>query len=260
MDPQKLTGNPRHDRLICLVHERGYMNHDELAEILEVSIQTVRRDIRKLSELGMVSRHHGGVGRPASSVTNISFEQREATYVHEKSMIARRIVDYIPNGSTIFITIGTSVEHIARVLVERQDLRIITNSLRVASLLYKNTSFEVVLPGGTLRPVNGGIVGPDTVSFVEGFRADYLITSVGAVENDGSLLEYYINEATVTRAMMAHSRHILLAIDHSKFASTAAVKIGNITPAMSVFTDRPLPDPLSQLLQLQQVEVIIAED
>lgn len=260
MVPQTLTGNPRHDRLISLVHERGYMSHDELAEILKVSIQTVRRDIRKLSELGIVSRLHGGVGRPASSVTNIAFEQRETTYVHEKTLIAQRIIDYIPSGSTVFITIGTSVEHVARMLVKRQDLRIITNSLRVAYLLYKNTAIEVVLPGGTLRPVNGGIVGPDTVAFVEGFQADYLITSVGAVNNDGSLLEYYINEAAVTRAMMAHSRHILLAIDHSKFGSSAAVKLGNITPAMTVFTDRPLPEPLSQLLQRQQVEVIIATE
>ncbi|MBV4412824.1 DeoR/GlpR transcriptional regulator [Enterobacteriaceae bacterium YMB-R22] len=260
MVPQTLTGNPRHDRLIALVNERGYMNHDELAEILNVSIQTVRRDIRKLSEQGIVVRLHGGVGRSASSVTNMAFEQRETTYVREKTMIARQIADYIPNGSTVFITIGTSVEHVARMLAERQDLRVITNSLRVAWLLYKNASIEVVLPGGTPRPVNGGIIGPDTLSFVEGFQADYLITSVGAVSVDGCLLEFYINEAAVTRAMMAHSRHILLAIDHSKFTSSASVRLGNITPDMTVFTDRALPEPLSQLLQQRQVGVVIATD
>lgn len=260
MESRKFTGNPRHDQLISLVHDRGFMSHDELAEILGVSIQTVRRDIRKLSEQGLVSRHHGGVGHPVNSLTDLAFEERKTAYLIEKKRIARRIVDYIPDGSTVFITIGTSVEHVAQVLVERQDLRIITNSLRVASILYKNTTFEVVLPGGILRPVNGGIVGPDTVSFVDGFRADYLITSVGAVDNEGNLLEYHINEAAVTKSMINNSRHVLLAIDHSKFSTTAAVKVGSITSDMTLFTDRALPPLLSKLLQQKQVDVIIADE
>ncbi len=76
MSLTELTGNPRHDQLIQLIAKRGYMNIDELAQLLEVSTQTVRRDIRKLSEQGLISRHHGGAGR-ASSVVNTAFEQRE---------------------------------------------------------------------------------------------------------------------------------------------------------------------------------------
>ncbi len=229
MSLTELTGNPRHDRLLMLIDERGYMNIDELASLLEVSTQTVRRDIRKLSEQGLITRHHGGAGRASS---------------------------YIPDGSTIFITIGTTVEQVARALLNHNHLRIITNSLRVAHILYNNPRFEVMVPGGTLRPHNSGIIGPSAAAFVAGFRADYLVTSVGAIESDGALLEFDVNEASVVKTMMAHSRHILLAADHTKYHASAAVEIGNVSQITALFTDEYPGPALQNLLQSQQIEVV----
>ncbi|WP_194208531.1 DeoR/GlpR family DNA-binding transcription regulator [Superficieibacter sp. 1612_C1] len=256
MSLTELTGNPRHDRLLTLIAERGYMNIDELAQLLDVSTQTVRRDIRKLSEQGLITRHHGGAGR-ASSVVNTAFEQREVSLMDEKKAIAEAIADYIPDGSTIFITIGTTVEHVARALLNHNHLRIITNSLRVAHILYKNPQFEVMVAGGTLRPHNGGIIGPGAAAFVQGFRADYLVTSVGAIEHDGTLLEFDVNEASIAKAMMAHSRHILLAADHTKYHASAAVEIGNISQVTALFTDDYPPATLKARLHEGQAEVIL---
>ena len=90
MSLTELTGNPRHDQLLMLISERGYMNIDELASLLDVSTQTVRRDIRKLSEQGLITRHHGGAGR-ASSVVNTAFEQREVSWTEEKKAIAEAV-------------------------------------------------------------------------------------------------------------------------------------------------------------------------
>ncbi|MIH14034.1 DeoR/GlpR transcriptional regulator [Salmonella enterica subsp. enterica] len=255
MSLTELTGNPRHDRLLMLIDERGYMNIDELASLLEVSTQTVRRDIRKLSEQGLITRHHGGAGR-ASSVVNTAFEQREVSWTQEKKAIAEAVADYIPDGSTIFITIGTTVEQVARALLNHNHLRIITNSLRVAHILYNNPRFEVMVPGGTLRPHNSGIIGPSAAAFVAGFRADYLVTSVGAIESDGALLEFDVNEASVVKIMMAHSRHILLAADHTKYHASAAVEIGNVSQITALFTDEYPGPALQNLLQSQQIEVV----
>lgn len=132
-----------------------------------------------------------------------------------KKAIAEAVADYIPDGSTIFITIGTTVEHVARALLNHNHLRIITNSLRVAHILYHNPRFEVMVPGGTLRSHNSGIIGPSAASFVADFRADYLVTSVGAIESDGALMEFDVNEANVVKTMMAHARNILLVADHA---------------------------------------------
>jgi DeoR/GlpR family transcriptional regulator of sugar metabolism len=258
MELKELTGNPRHDKLITLISERGYMNIDELAQILDVSTQTVRRDIRKLSDDGFISRHHGGAGR-VSNMINTAFEQREISYTDEKTAIANAIADYIPDNCTIFITIGTTVEHVARALGIRKNLRIITNSLRVAHILYKHQGLEVMVPGGTIRSHNGGIIGPSAVSFVEDFRADYLITSMGAIESDGTILEFDVNEAAVAKAMISHARHLLLAADHTKFHSSAAVEIGRISQASALFTDQAPPLQISGYLKQHQVELHVAK-
>ncbi|CAK6491554.1 HTH-type transcriptional repressor CsqR [Pantoea sp. Nvir] len=255
----ELTGNPRHDRLLMLIGERGYMNIDELATLLDVSTQTVRRDIRKLSEQGLITRHHGGAGR-ASSVVNTAFEQREISWTEEKKAIAETVADYIPDGSTLFITIGTTVEQVARALLNHNHLRIITNSLRVAQILYTNARFEVMVPGGVLRPHNSGIIGPAATAFVADFRADYLITSVGAIDSDGTLLEFDVNEASVVKTMMAHARHILLAADHTKYTASAAVTIGNIAQVAALFTDAPPSGELKSWLDEHQTELIVAQE
>ena len=244
----EVTGNPRHDQLVHLIAERGYMNIEELAQLLDVSTQTVRRDIRKLSEQGLITRHHGGAGR-VSSVMNTAFEQRELSLT----------ADYLPERCTVFITIGTTVEAVARALLNRRDLRIITNSLRVAQILYKNQDIEVMVPGGTLRAHNGGIIGPGAVDFIEGFRADYLITSIGAIEHDGTLLEFDVNEALVARTMIKHARNTLLVADHTKFTASAAVSIGNARNVRAFFTDAPPPNSFCQLLSEENVELVVAE-
>ena len=80
---------------------------------------------------------------------------------------------------------------------------------------------------------------------------------MGAIEADGSLLDFDVNETTVVKAMMAHSRHILLAADHTKFHASAAVEIGNVGKATALFTDDEPPAALSALLQQQQVELVV---
>ncbi|MBS0970173.1 DeoR/GlpR transcriptional regulator [Nissabacter archeti] len=257
MSVTDLTGNPRHDQLIALIAERGYMSIEALAQLLAVSTQTVRRDIRKLSQEGFITRHHGGAGR-ASSLVNTAFEQRELACTEEKRAIAEALAAQLPDRCTLFMTIGTTVEHIARALLSHSQLRIITNSLRVAQILYKQKDFEVLVPGGTLRAHNGGIIGPSAIQFVAGFRADYTLTSTGALEADGTLLEFDVNEAAMARAMMAHSRNVLVAADHTKFRASAAVELAQVSEISALFTDSAPPPPLAARLAAAAVEVHLA--
>ncbi len=178
----------------------------------------------------------------------------------KKKAIAEAVADYIPDGSTIFITIGTTVEHVARALLNHNHLRIITNSLRVAHILYHNPHFEVMVPGGTLRSHNSGIIGPSAASFVADFRADYLVTSVGAIESDGALMEFDVNEANVVKTMMAHARNILLVADHTKYHASAAVEIGNVAQVTALFTDELPPAALKSRLQDSQIEIILPQE
>ena len=251
-----ITGNPRHDQLLAMIGARGHMRIDELASLLAVSPQTIRRDIRKLADEGYLSRYHGGAAQP-SSVINVALEQRQVTHVAAKRAIAAAIAARIADRSTVFLASGTTVEYAARALDARNDLRIVTTSLRVAGSLYARRDFDVMVPGGRLRPQNAGIVGPLAEEFLRGFRADTLVMSAGAVDPDGTLLEYDVNEVAVMRIMMVNAKQVLLAVDHAKFHASASVRLAGIAEIDALFTDERPPAPLAALLAQQQVEVVV---
>lgn len=89
-----------------------------------------------MSDAGIVSRHHGGAGR-ISSLMNTEFSKRETAYTEEKTIIANEVANFIPDGATLFITMGTSIEFVAKALKNKNNLRVITNSIRVANILSK---------------------------------------------------------------------------------------------------------------------------
>ncbi|MCG7588687.1 DeoR/GlpR family DNA-binding transcription regulator, partial [Photobacterium sp. OFAV2-7] len=220
--------------------------------------QTVRRDIKKLSELKLLIRHHGGAGR-CSSVLNLDYEVRQDSEIKEKEDIGAAIADYIPDNSTVFVTIGTTTEIIAKHLMKRKGLRVITNSLRVANVLYGKKDFDVMVPGGKLRSHNSGIVGSTALDFVRRFRVDYLITSLGSIDTDGTMLDYDFNEVNIVQTMMRTARNIYVAADSTKFSTTAAVEIGNIKDISALFTDKQPPADLNIMLKQNNVKVVVVD-
>ncbi|MTI15715.1 DeoR/GlpR transcriptional regulator [Rhodobacteraceae bacterium RKSG542] len=244
-----IIGNLRHEKLLKAVNESGYVSVEDLAELLDVSAQTIRRDIKKLSELKLLVRHHGGAGRNASVVSS-SYMPQGASDTDEKEAIGAAIADYIPNNCSVFLTIGSTTEVIAKHLLKREGLRVITNSLRVANVLYQKADFNVMVPGGKLRSTNSGIVGTTALDFVSRFRVDYLITSCGSIEADGTMLDYDFNEVVVVQSMMKTARNILLAVDSSKYQTRAAVEVGHLKDVTALFTDQaPPPDIAAHLHQ-----------
>ncbi len=250
--------NPRQDKLIKLVIDKGYYTVEELAEKLDVSTQTIRRDIKKLSEQRLLVRHHGGASSPATK-TNLDYEVRKVSETDQKRAIGKAIAELIPDNSTIFITIGTTAEVIASELLEKNNLQIITNSLRVANVLHGNKSFDVLIPSGKVKAFNGGIVGTEALDFISNFRFDYLITSAASLDVDGTLLEYDLNETMITQTVMKSARHVIVGLDSTKMIPKGSIELGNITDATYLFTDKPLSANLEAITEKGETQVVICE-
>lgn len=155
----------RHNGIIELVKQQGYVSTEELVEHFSVSPQTIRRDLNELAEQNLILRHHGGAALPSSSV-NTPWHDRKATQTEEKERIARKVAEQIPNGSTLFIDIGTTPEAVAHALLNHSNLRIVTNNLNVANTLMVKEDFRIILAGGELRSRDGGIIGEATLDFI----------------------------------------------------------------------------------------------
>ena len=142
---------PRHTEMLDVVRDNGPQSIDALSERFSVTLQTVRRDVQRLAEAGLLSRFHGGVRLPGSTTENIAYRQRQAMEAEGKAGIARAIASRVPDGCSLILNIGTTIEAVARELLHHRGLRVITNNLHVAALLSANPDCEVIVAGGQVR-------------------------------------------------------------------------------------------------------------
>lgn len=249
----------RHEHILQLVREHRFMTVEELASALDVTPQTIRRDIQELSGRGQLRRYHGGASSEEVPVGTVP-QNRNTQCLNEKNAIARLITEYIPDNASLFISIGTTMEAVISELVKkRKNLRIITNNIYVASIASARTDYTVIITSGVVRPLDGGITGVATVDFINQFKVDYAVMSTHGVESDGSLLDYDYKEVSVMQAMIANARVRYLGVDHSKFNSNALVRLGDIGAFDKMFTDRAPDAAMQKVLGDAGVEWLVAE-
>ena len=253
-----MNPNPRQLTLLSVVQAQGSVTVEHLADQLGVTLQTVRRDVQRLADNGLLTRFHGGVRAPGSTVDNIAHQQRENLNTAGKLRIARAVAAAVPNNCSLMLNIGTTTECIARALVRHLGLRVITNNLNVATTLSANTNCEVIVVGGVVRGRDRGIVGEAAVDFIRQFKVDIAIIGISGIEPDGSLRDFDYREVKVTQTILTHARQIWLAADVSKFNRPAMVEVGKLSHIDRLFTDAPPPDPFPALLRDAQVDCELA--
>ena len=254
-----MNHNPRQLQLLQELRQRHSASVEALAERLGVTLQTVRRDVQRLAEQGLVTRFHGGVRMPGSTVENLAHTQREILNAEGKARIARAVAAQVPQGCSLILNIGTTTEAIARALMQHRGLRVITNNLNVAAILCGNPDCEVIVAGGVVRARDRAIVGEAAVDFMRQFRVDIAVIGISGIESDGTLRDYDLREVKVAQTIIAQAREVWLAADHSKFNRPAMVQLAQLSQIDRLFTDAPPPEPFPALLHDAQVQCTLAE-
>ncbi|CAM2855437.1 MULTISPECIES: DeoR/GlpR family transcriptional regulator [Pseudoalteromonas] len=252
-----MTQDQRHESILKLLKERDSISIEVLVSHYEVTPQTIRRDLAYLANLNKLRRHHGGASA-ISSIQNTAYQTRKIMDLEAKQKIAQHVVRMIPNGSSLFINIGTTTETIAKALLGHENLKVVTNNLNVAAILGVKKDFSVLIAGGEVRHRDGGIIGETTEDFIKQFRMDFGIIGISGIEENGALLDFDYREVRVAQAIIENSRKVLLAADHSKFGRYAMVKLGNISQADNFITDAQPPESILTLLNEHDVELHIA--
>ncbi len=253
-----MTLLPRHSQIVELVQTQGPQTIEALAERCGVTLQTVRRDVQRLSEAGLLARFHGGVRAPGSTTENIAYRQRQGLRAQAKAAIARAIAARVPHGCSLILNIGTTMEAVAHELRHHRGLRVITNNLHVAALLSSNPDCEVIVAGGLVRPADQAIVGEATVDFMRQFKVDIGLIGISGIEADGTLRDFDYREVKVARTIIGQSREVWLAADHSKFNRPAMVELARLDEIDVLFTDAPPPAPFDELMTQGDVACVVA--
>ena len=187
-----------------------------------------------------------------------SSTNRKVRHALGKHAIAQLVVEQIPNGASLFIDIGTTVEAVAEALLNHESLRVVTNHLGVVSILSERTDFEIILAGGRVRKRDRAVTGEATIEFLQRFKVGYAIFSIGAIDADGALLDYDYRDVQVSKTALANSRQRYVVADHSKFNGDAMVRLGHISDIDAVFTDAPPPPPIARCLREHNVRLFVA--
>ncbi len=253
----QMAQNLRQAEILRIAQAEGRALVEDLAARLGVTVQTVRRDLNALAAAGRLMRVHGGA-IPPSGVANIAYAERRRLNAAAKEAIGRRAAAEVPEAASLFLGIGTTCEAVARALAGRRGLMVVTNNLTVATILAEGGGAEVVVTGGVLRPADAGLVGEMAAEAVRGFRPDLAILGISGVDAAGSLLDFDLREAAVSRAALAAARRRLLVADAAKFARTAPVRVAGLAEIDALVTDAALPAALARAAEAAGTAVVLA--
>lgn len=236
----KAGASVRRQRILEALAGKAEVGVAALAARCRVTEMTIRRDLAELERQGRLTRTHGGAMLAAPAMVAFAFQRRQQVHLAEKTAIAREAARLIRPGSTVILDTGTTTLEVARQLGGVPGLKVLTNSLAIASALLAHPDLELVLLGGTVSAHSPDLTGSLTEDNLASFRADLAVIGADAVDARG-LYTSSQPIARVSRAMIANATQTLLVADSSKFGSTAFTRFAGWAQIHLVLTDDGLP-------------------
>jgi DeoR family transcriptional regulator, fructose operon transcriptional repressor len=227
----------RRQAILAEVSERSAVAADELAREFDVSVETIRRDLRNLQRQGLLDRVYGGATRPAGRSSEGSFAARSTRHIEAKRAIAALAASLVEPGETIVIDVGTTALEVARALPPAFHGRVLTNSVPAALELAARDQVEIMLCGGQVRPGDAACSGAHAEAFFAEFYADRAFLGSGGVHPEAGLTDYYPAEVVVRRTIIAHTAACYVLADSSKLGAIAVHRVCPLDRITAVITD-----------------------
>jgi DeoR family glycerol-3-phosphate regulon repressor len=245
----------RQNQILASVRARGACSIIELANQLNVSDETIRRNIKPLVNQGLVEKVHGGIVLSQKQEPEPPFEKRMNERVAAKQAISSLVAGIIKNGDSIMLDTGSTTAYVARALCEHRNLSVVTNCTEIARTLAREPSNRVHLCGGALRADDWATFGSAAIDFVRQFHVNYAILSIGGVTDTGNFMDYHLEEAEFSRAVIAQAQQTIVVADHSKFGNANFIKVCDFDEVDMVVIERD--PPVAILAQLREAGVAV---
>lgn len=252
----RVLGQTRQQELLQYLRRHRSGHIAELAEVLDASESTIRRDLDQLQEQGLVERVHGG-----AAVTEEAGEPepplRAVAHAEEKRRIGERAASLVEDTSTILISGGTTTEAMLGFLAGRPQLTVVTNSLNVASILAKHHDGDIVVLGGVLRKNEMSLLGHVTVQALQDFQIDTVFSGAYGIDPELGLTGMNVGETQTDRALIGSSARLVVLADSSKLNQRGAVRLAPAESISTLVIDDGVPDEAIRTLQEKGVDVVV---
>lgn len=252
-----MKASKRQDAILDTVVRHGSVRISDLASELDVSLETIRRDIRPLVGDGKIGKAHGAVFVP-DEVREAPFERRMREHAEAKRAIARKLAGMIEDGDSVMMDTGTTTSILARALLAKRGLIIVTNSSDVARTLATVNGNKVYMAGGELHGDNGAAFGRSAIEFISNFQVRHAVISIGAIDARVGPMDYLLAEAEFARTVLGRGDKRVIITDQSKFSRSALVKVCDFGDFDMLITDKAPPPPIANPLAEAGVNIVLA--
>jgi len=246
----------RREHIRLLVRESGIARVEDLRRELKVSVATVRRDLEVLEEEGLVRRVHGGAVSMESRLEEAVFDDKTNQFSREKRAIAEKAYKLIGQEESLFLDGGSTTLCLARLLKERNDLTVVTNSLRAAAEL-ADSGPRVILTGGELRRISQTMVGPLTSAVLGQVRVDKAFMGTMGFCIKNGLTTTDPNEAFVKSLVADQATQVVLLADSSKAEKVSFARVSDWDRVDLLISDAMLPSVFSKSLSKLGVKTLL---
>lgn len=252
-----LLAEQRRVNILALLQEEGSARVSSLSKTFNVSEPTIRQDLEKLEHEGHVVREHGGAFLKSipQQVSSVSLQNREN--MEQKTRIGRKAAEFVQDGDVLILDAGSTVTELAKQLVHRRRLTIVTNALNIALLLGSQPSFEILVTGGEFKAPTLSLTGERAADFFHQLHVDKLFLATGGISADLELTFPGLTDLPVKKAMIESADEVYLLADSAKIGKASFASLGGMRMVDYLITDRGLDAEAENVLG-QSVTIIVA--
>lgn len=226
----------REQKIIGLLESRGEISVNELSQILDVSVSTLRKQLAVMQSNGLVIRTYGGV-MSVNRVPDETFESKLHKNIAEKRKIAERARALVSSGSSIALGSGTTVYGLGTLLGDLSRGVIYTNSMHAADYLSRCVGLEVHISGGIIRSHTGTIIGNEVAEYFRSLsQVDYAFIGCDAIDSNGEVFSDNLSVATAEKTILLSARHRFILCDSSKLGKPAVARITSLDQCDGLIT------------------------
>lgn len=253
------TMTERHRYILDQLKRNGYVKVVDLAEQLDVSTATIRKDLTILENKNLLHRTHGSATPLRSNVIDLPVQEKSGINSDKKEAIARAANEMIKEGDSILLTSGSTIETFAKLLKPKGTLNVVTPSIRVGIYLSEKEGIHIMMLGGQLIVKSLSVRDSYTEEGLKYVRCNKAFFSCDGFDFDGGVTTAFVAEAKVTDSMLNVASEVILLADSTKLGKSGFGKMCDISRVDTLITDDGIPQSIKRRFEEQGVKVVIAK-
>lgn len=254
-----MNENERMNQIMNILYQEESVTAEKLEKLFNVSSVTIRRDLHKLHEKGLIVRYRGGAMLANSTFGHEpTLFEREPENLQKKCMIGRAAAKLVNDGEVIALDVGSTTMELAKALRNRSNITVFTASLPIANI-FLNTNVKVYLVGGLLQHKENCIGGPIARNVIRQYHFDKFFLGAAGISEKSGITDFGMDEVETKKAYIERSKEVIALADSSKLGKISFITVCKFSDIQHVITDHEIDPQMQHSLKKGGVDLVIAQ-